>query len=143
MSMEIGRKVSVLIPYKVEDGEILVFLQKRSDRASRLPGYFGFFGGGIENGETPEEALKREIKEEMNFAPENYEFLVEDDFELNKKLHAICAFILRVGDNFERNIVISEGDYGVWFKLEEALKEKKIIDHDKVVLRNLSDKLLK
>ena len=31
----------------------------------RLPNYFGFWGGGTENNETPEEALLREIKEEL------------------------------------------------------------------------------
>lgn len=33
------------------------------------PGYWGFFGGHIDPGETPEEAVKRELLEEINYAP--------------------------------------------------------------------------
>jgi 8-oxo-dGTP pyrophosphatase MutT (NUDIX family) len=33
------------------------------------PGYWGFFGGHIDPGETPEAAVKRELLEEINYAP--------------------------------------------------------------------------
>lgn len=58
-------KISILIPYKIIDNQIFVYLQKRSADAERLPNYFGFWGGGAENNETPEETLLREIREEM------------------------------------------------------------------------------
>lgn len=41
-----------------------VLLQQRHQRAARFPGAWGFVGGGIEHGETPEQAAHRETWEE-------------------------------------------------------------------------------
>lgn len=68
------RLVSILIPYRRNADKFLVFLQKRSKDAKRLPGFFGFFGGGAKNNENPEEALQREIMEELNFVPRGHVF---------------------------------------------------------------------
>jgi len=43
-----------------------VLLQKRDMKAKANPGLWGFFGGSSESDETPEQALKRELKEELN-----------------------------------------------------------------------------
>jgi 8-oxo-dGTP pyrophosphatase MutT (NUDIX family) len=56
--------VSVLILY---DSDKRVYLQHRSDYKERWAGYWGTFGGGIEDGETVAQALEREIKEELSY----------------------------------------------------------------------------
>jgi 8-oxo-dGTP pyrophosphatase MutT (NUDIX family) len=53
-----------------------VLLQHRTDDAFRLPGYWAFFGDGIETGENPTEALTREIQEEVSYQVENPKFLL-------------------------------------------------------------------
>src|SRR3989344_4547835 len=116
--MKSKRKVALLIPYLIDNDEVLVYLQKKAKDAVRLPDYFGFFGGGLEGKETPEEALGREIKEELDFAPEGYEFLGSYDLGDRKS-----TFIMKVDDSFEDNITVLEGEYGKWFKEEEALNE--------------------
>ncbi len=58
----INKRTSLILPYN-QEGKIL--LQQRTDDAPHLPGYWSHFGGGIEADETPEEAAKREIKEEL------------------------------------------------------------------------------
>jgi 8-oxo-dGTP pyrophosphatase MutT (NUDIX family) len=53
-------------------GEIL--LQLRDDKPGlEYPNCWGTFGGQIEEGETPQEALIREIKEELDYDMENPE----------------------------------------------------------------------
>lgn len=66
-------KRQAVIVLKDEQGKIL--LQQRDKKAPRYPNYWGFFGGGIEKEETPEIALKREAKEELEIENlENYKF---------------------------------------------------------------------
>ena len=67
------RDVSLLILYTLT-GHIL--LQHRTDDALRLPGYWAFFGGGIEQGENATEALKREIREELSYLVQNPKFVL-------------------------------------------------------------------
>jgi mutator protein MutT len=59
-----ARNVSVLILYKA-DGKIL--LQHRSKDAPTLPDHWSFFGGGVEEGESPEQAVRREAVEELGY----------------------------------------------------------------------------
>lgn len=52
--------VQLILP----DGRIV--LQRRDNNARINPGLLGFFGGHVEDGETPEVALRREISEETS-----------------------------------------------------------------------------
>lgn len=53
-------KVALLLV--IIDNKVLLF--KRSSEESDNSGKYGLVGGGIEDGETPEQALRREVKEE-------------------------------------------------------------------------------
>jgi len=61
---------AVLVPYRA--GERLILIQ---DRRGHKPPPWGFFGGGIERGETPVQAVLREAQEELGVK------LREDDLE--------------------------------------------------------------
>ena len=59
-----------------DDGKYL--MQLRDDRTDvDLGGHWGLFGGAVESGEEFEEALLRELKEELEFIPKNYSWLTE------------------------------------------------------------------
>jgi 8-oxo-dGTP diphosphatase len=131
------RLISILIPYRMDGDKFLVFLQKRSKDAKRLPDFFGFFGGGAENGETPEQALIREMMEEINFVPSGYIYLGVYEFPRSVK----SIYYLEVGDEFEKQIEVKEGEYGRYFTENEALIEPNLIEEDKIVLRDLFSKL--
>lgn len=61
------------------DGHFL--LQMRDDNPKiRFPGQWGFFGGHIEPGESPEVAMHRELIEEIDYAPPTlFKFRTYDD----------------------------------------------------------------
>lgn len=69
--------VAIAILYR--EGKFL--LQLRDNIPTIIyPGYWAFFGGHLEPGETPEVALKRELKEEIGYAPAKvYEFGIYSD----------------------------------------------------------------
>jgi ADP-ribose pyrophosphatase YjhB (NUDIX family) len=49
----------------IDDGKILLFERWRRDRLGRQLHYYSIPGGGIDTGETPEDAVVREMHEEM------------------------------------------------------------------------------
>lgn len=62
------KPVHVAIAILYRDGKFL--MQLRDDIPSIIyPGCWALFGGHIEAGETPEDALKRELLEEISYAP--------------------------------------------------------------------------
>ena len=131
--MDIKREVSILIPYKLKAGKALVYLRRRAKDAKRSPDNYGFFGGGKEMAETPEETLMREIREELDFTPITYSLF--NDYEFERLI--MHAFILKVDDGFVKEIKILEGQYGKYFSEDDILHESKLSDHDKIVLGDL------
>lgn len=59
---QVGIAVAILI---LPDGRLV--LQRRTADAKVAPGKLGFFGGHIEEGESPDEAIVRELAEEISF----------------------------------------------------------------------------
>ncbi|MDP2704416.1 MAG: NUDIX domain-containing protein [bacterium] len=127
------RHVSILAPLKRKDGKTYIFLQKRSENAKRAPGYFGFFGGGIKDGETPEQALEREIQEELTFKSTKHSFFKKYDLERC----VAYVYLIKVEDDFENTIQVKEGDYGKFFTEEELAQEKNVIPHDRQILKDI------
>jgi len=134
--MENKRKASVLIPYKIENNKIFIFLQKRDGNAKILPNCFSFFGGGIEKNESPEDALKREIKEELNLSLKNYQILGIYHPTLNEPT-LLNVYFTKVKNNFEDEITINEGEYGKFFSKKEAISEPTLINKNKIIIKDL------
>lgn len=77
-------KTRVALLFIVIDNKVLLF--KRSEEETTNPGKYGMLGGHIEKGESPEVALKREIKEEAGVELKSFKKLKTyemDDVQLN------------------------------------------------------------
>lgn len=107
---------AALILFFTPDGKILL-----EDRAGKNKSYeeWTFFGGGIEIGETPEDALKREIKEELSFDLKDLNLFTKYLGRANTPDEAYIYVFLAPFPGFDK---IKQNDSGkpVLFSLEEA-----------------------
>ena len=130
------RDVSVLILYTLT-GHIL--LQHRTDDAFRLPGYWAFFGGGIEQGENPTEALKREILEELSHLVQNPKFLLAQTFSEEGNDYDNTKYVF-VEEYQGQSLRLGEGQAMGWF-LPHETHALKMVDHDRFVVQQVRDYL--
>jgi len=100
----------------IENSEGKVLLQLRDDNPQiPYPGCWGTFGGQIEGEETPEEGIKREIWEELEYDLSHPEYFGNFPFEgYNIYMYRIVDRNLTLD-----NITVREGQKGGFFSLEE------------------------
>ncbi|MBR9679101.1 MAG: NUDIX domain-containing protein [Nanoarchaeota archaeon] len=125
------RNVALIVLY---DDKKRILLQQRTEDASRLPGYIAFFGGGIEKGETPEDAVKRETLEELNYKLINPKIVLTKqqkgkDFDGTKHV-----FIEKYDQN--QQLILNEGRAMIWTHFDE-IEHLKIINHDREIIKLL------
>jgi 8-oxo-dGTP diphosphatase len=114
-----------------------VLLQHRAGDAERLPGYWAFFGGGIDANETPLEAVKRETLEELGYQLNNPKKIMTQQFEGSDHSGVKHVYIEKYDPSQKLNL--SEGQDMKWVALPVAVRMK-IVDHDKIVLKFIEDK---
>jgi 8-oxo-dGTP diphosphatase len=124
------RNVAVIILY---DNDSRILLQHRTRDAPTFPDHWAFFGGGIEDGETAEQAVKREALEELDYgltAPRLFGVrrLVHQDNEY--KVHVF------VEEYSGGKLILGEGQAMGWFLTEET-NDLLINDHDRSVIDSL------
>ena len=100
------------------NGELLLY--KRDNKPDiPFPGYWDLIGGHVEDGETPEQALVREIKEELNIDFTNFVFFKEylcTEKDAYPNVKYIYAGIIDIPID---KITLLEGDYPMYFKKEQ------------------------
>jgi len=128
------RNVSLLLLF---DKEKRILLQHRTSDAKRLPDFWGFFGGGIEEGETPEQALARESKEELDFTPQTPHLIMTQEFEYKNIKAKKYVYMEEYNDSIK--LTQREGQAMDWFDIED-MKKLKMVDHDREVIEYIKDK---
>ena len=95
-----------------ECDEVLCAL--RSPKMS-LPNYWGFPGGKIEQGETPEEAVVREIMEELDTEVEVKELFDTVEYDYPKFHLSMDCFICKIKKG---DLVLKEHEAAKWLAKE-------------------------
>ncbi|MCG8483054.1 MAG: 8-oxo-dGTP diphosphatase MutT [Clostridia bacterium] len=97
----------------VQDGLILI---ARRGANENLAGKWEFPGGKIEKGESAQDCLKREIKEELNIEIEVGEFLGDSIYEYSNGVIRLLAYFCTI---IEGEIELSVHDQVKWIEIEE------------------------
>lgn len=108
-----------------------VLLQQRTDDAPNAPGKWGFFGGGIEKGETPKEAVIRECYEELGYELKNPKLIHEKRIYLTLK-----QFVFIEKYDEVQKLVLMEGKDMGWFSFNE-INDLDLIPFVKKVLEEI------
>lgn len=135
------REVATLVPYCLIRKVPRFFLQKRDMGAPTYAGYFGFFGGSIEQGETPEDAVMRETQEELLFSPVDH--ILFSRYETRRSINHV--FFLFVDKGFDEAVTVCEGEYGAFLTLAEVVAHERagiVLTSDLLALQELSEYLL-
>lgn len=120
------RREKALIIFYNKDQQIL--LQNR-EGISKHGERWGYFGGGIESGETPTRALVREIKEELCYDLYPPSFLGVFRGTTRNKLHVYCSPLDDISLLHQL-----EGDSMQFFSVEGALELEGFSEADKKIL---------
>ncbi len=136
--MKIIKHKANLVPYRFVNNNLEFYLSLRSKNAKQFPDTWSFWGGGIEDGENAEQTMLRELKEELDWVPNNYEFLgVFYDSMPNEK----HIYFTEVDLYFESKIKILESQGGGFFSIEELKRNEKISKEDLDILLKLDLRL--
>jgi 8-oxo-dGTP pyrophosphatase MutT (NUDIX family) len=107
--------------------ETKILFQERGDEAPTYPSKWGMFGGAIEKGETPLEAIKRECMEELDYE------LNEPPLIYQGKYCMGYAYIFAQKFDNTKKLILGEGKSMKWFSLEE-LKNVETVPFDFKIL---------
>ena len=99
----------------VRDDDDKVFIARRATSKQSLPGHWETIGGGVEPGETPEECIVRELREELRITPNAVRQF--GDYVLDGN---VCrVFIVALEKNEPRPTAADFDDAG-WFTRDEV-----------------------
>lgn len=120
----------------LDDGRYL--MQLRDDKPGIFyPNHWGLFGGAVDRGEGAEEALRRELREELALQAGDLRFFTRMDFDFTQlgagKLYRIY-FELRLSAAKLPSLRLGEGRLMQAFELPDLLIGKRVVPYDSFAL---------
>jgi 8-oxo-dGTP diphosphatase len=122
-----AKNVSVLILF---NNERKILLQHRTKDAPTFPDYWAFFGGGVEEGESAEQAVKRESLEELGYELTGPRLFTAQKFFYNGDEYTKHVFVEQYNG---KGLTLGEGQGMGWFLAAET-RDLMMNDHDRSVI---------
>jgi len=116
------------------------FLLQLRDNKSGIffPNHWGFFGGALEENETPQQCLVRELSEELGLFVQTsrltYVLKLDLCFKLNASPVVRHFFVLEMYKDEMHAISINEGQEGTFFSSEECLRIPNFAPYDRFAI---------
>lgn len=107
--------------YLIKDNKVLVTKYKEGNRKE---GYYDIPGGKIEEGETPEETVIREMKEETGLKVKKLKYKGNMIIEYPNRIFDFDVFITNESEGKPQEF---EENTSKWIEINELLKKKKIL----------------
>jgi 8-oxo-dGTP diphosphatase len=123
-------ELAALILY---DDDNRLLLQHRTDDAPTFPSHWSFFGGGVEPGETPTQAVTREAMEELAYASRDPRLWTTNAFTYLGRNYTQYVFIERYDGS---DLVLGEGQAMGWF-LASEIQDLLMIRHTRQTIEAL------
>lgn len=133
--MKTVRVVAAVIKAKNENGEPIIFATQRG--YGEFKGGWEFPGGKIEDGETPQEALKREIMEELDTEIAVGELIETIDYDYPTFHLSMDCFWCEI---VKGDLVLKEHEAAKWLK-KEQLDDVEWLPADVTVIETIKKKL--
>ncbi len=135
--MQYVRRTALFV---LEDEKGRLLIQHRSKDAKRRPDYWGFFGGGIEEGETPEDAVKREAKEELELGLKDLKFFRRYEQKEEDGFHEKFIFIAPLKCSIEELRKHQKEGQGLKLFYLKNLDNLKISEYSLAIFKDLFDR---
>ena len=123
--------------YLIKDDKVVVTKYKSGNRKE---GYYDIPGGKIEEGETPEDTVKREFREETGMIVKNLKHRGTIVTEYSDRIFTFETFIT---DSYEGEPQEFEENMSEWIEIEELLKKEKLLSNimvlDRFFIKGLLD----
>ncbi len=128
-----------LVPSHAVVGLIVVddqryLMQLRSQKAGIFyPGHWGLFGGAVDAGETADEALERELREELGIEMPGARYFTEFTFDFDFWGYGQVwrrYYRVAVTDQLTKTMVLGEGREMRAFMAKEILNLPRLVPYD-------------
>ena len=103
--------------------EDMILLGKRNPKRDMRPNLWDLFGGHLEEGEQPKEALLRELREELNVTPIQFTYFatVKESSKSTFEDYTHLVYLVTRWNGSPKNMQPHEHTEIRWFSFEQAL----------------------